>query len=63
MTSQSTLSVAALLKTVLERRHVRVIGEMTPEAFRVLREKDRSFADAFHQIAIAGQKAQVRIKP
>ncbi len=52
VTSQSTLSVAALLKTVLERRNVRVIGEMTPEAFRVLREKDRSFADAFHVIRI-----------
>jgi len=52
VTSQSTLSVAALLKTVLERRQVRVIAEMTPEAFRILREKDRGFADAFHVIRI-----------
>jgi len=52
VTSQSTLNVAALLKTVLERRQVRIVAEITPEAFRVLREKDRGFADAFHVIRI-----------
>lgn len=62
MTSQSTLSVAALLKTVPERRHVRVIGEMTPEAFRVLREKDRSFADAFHVIRISELSADDNLR-
>ncbi|MCA9008823.1 MAG: ATP-dependent Clp protease ATP-binding subunit [Planctomycetaceae bacterium] len=52
VTSQSTLNVAALLKTVLERRQVRIVAEMTPEAFRILREKDRGFADAFHVIRL-----------
>lgn len=62
VTSQSTLSEAALLKTALERRHVRVIGEMTPEAFRVLREKDRSFADAFHVIRISELSADDNLR-
>ena len=52
VTSQSTLNVAALLSTVLEQRSVRVVGEMTPEEFRVLREKDRSFAYQFHIIRV-----------
>jgi ATP-dependent Clp protease ATP-binding subunit ClpC len=52
VTSQSTLSVAALLRTVLEHRQVRIVAEMTPEAFRILREKDRGFADAFHVIRV-----------
>jgi ATP-dependent Clp protease ATP-binding subunit ClpA len=52
VTSQSILNVAALLRTVLEQRSVRIVGEMTPEEFRVLREKDRSFADQFHVIRV-----------
>ncbi len=52
VTSQSTLNVAALLRTVLEQRKVRVVAEMTPEELRVLREKDRSFADQFHIIRV-----------
>jgi len=52
VTSQSTLNVAALLKVVLERREIRVIAEITPEGFRVLREKDRKLADAFHVIRV-----------
>ncbi len=52
VTSQSTLNVAALLRTVLEQRKVRVVAEMTPEELRVLREIDRSFADQFHIIRV-----------
>lgn len=51
-TSQSSLSVAAVLKSSMERRAVRVLAEITPEAFRVLREKDRAFADMFHVIPV-----------
>jgi len=36
--SGSTLSVADVLQAVLERRDVQVVGEITPEALRVLRE-------------------------
>lgn len=51
-TSQSSLSVAAVLKSSMERRAVRVLPEITPEAFRVLCEKDRAFADMFHVIPV-----------
>src|SRR5262245_17333379 len=48
----SDLSVAHVLKPYLERRDVRVVAEITPEAFRVLREQDRSFADLFHLLPV-----------
>ena len=50
--ASSDLSVAHVLKPYLERREVRVVGEMTPEAFHVLQEKDRGFADLFHIIRV-----------
>jgi ATP-dependent Clp protease ATP-binding subunit ClpA len=52
VTSQSTLSAAVVLKPYLERRDVRVLGEITPEALRVLQERDRGFADLFHIIPV-----------
>jgi ATP-dependent Clp protease ATP-binding subunit ClpC len=51
-TSQSTLSVAHVLKPYLERRDVRVLGEIAPEQYRVLRERDRGFADLFHVLPV-----------
>ena len=48
----SSLNVAGVLKPYLERRRVRVVGEITPEALRVLREKDRGFADLFHILPV-----------
>ncbi|MEZ5425111.1 MAG: AAA family ATPase [Pyrinomonadaceae bacterium] len=44
----SDLNVAQVLKPHLERRDVRALGEITPETFRVLKEKDRGFAELFH---------------
>jgi ATP-dependent Clp protease ATP-binding subunit ClpC len=52
MSSASDLNVAQVLKPVLEKRSVRVIAEIAPEAWRVLRERDRAFADLFHVIPI-----------
>ncbi len=52
LTSDSNLSVAHVLKPYVERREVRVLGEITPEAFRVLQERDRSFADLFQILHI-----------
>jgi ATP-dependent Clp protease ATP-binding subunit ClpC len=52
ITSQSTLSAAVVLKPYLERRDVRVLGEITPEGLRVLQERDRGFADLFHIIPV-----------
>jgi ATP-dependent Clp protease ATP-binding subunit ClpA len=51
--SGSSLSVADVLKPYLERRDVRVVAEVTPEALRVLRERDRGFADLFHPLPVA----------
>ncbi|HYF51806.1 MAG TPA: AAA family ATPase, partial [Planctomycetota bacterium] len=61
--SQSRLSVADLLKPVLEKRQVRVIAECTPEALRVLQETDRAFADMFHVLPIRepGEEQNQRI--
>jgi ATP-dependent Clp protease ATP-binding subunit ClpA len=52
VTSQSTLSAAAVLKPHLERRDVRVLGEITPEGLRVVQERDRGLADLFHVIPV-----------
>ena len=48
----SDLSVAQVLKPWIERRDVRLLGEITPEGLRVLREQDRSFADLFHIVRV-----------
>jgi ATP-dependent Clp protease ATP-binding subunit ClpA len=52
VTGQSSLSAAVVLKPYLERRDVRVLGEITPEGLRVLQERDRGFADLFHIIPV-----------
>ena len=44
----SDLNVAQVLKPYLERRNVRAVAKITPEAWRVVQEKDRSFAELFH---------------
>lgn len=50
--SSSSLSVADVLKPYIERRDVRVVGETTPEALRVLQELDRSFVDLFKVLPV-----------
>ena len=52
MSSASDLNVAQVLRPVLEKRKVRVVAEITPEAWRILRERDRAFADLFHVIPV-----------
>jgi ATP-dependent Clp protease ATP-binding subunit ClpC len=52
ISSASDLNVAQVLQPVLEKRAVRVIAEITPEAWRVLRERDRAFADLFPVIPV-----------
>ncbi len=51
-TSQSSLSAAMVLKPYLDQRLVRVLGEISPEQFRVLQERDRGFADLFHILPV-----------
>src|SRR5207237_8287959 len=55
ISASSTLSAAQVMKPYLERRDVRVVGEITPEALRVLQERDRSFADLFHILPVREQ--------
>jgi ATP-dependent Clp protease ATP-binding subunit ClpA len=50
--ASASLSVADVLKPYLERRQVQVVGEATPTALRVLRERDRGFADLFHLLPV-----------
>jgi hypothetical protein len=57
VSSASDLNVAQVLKPVLEKRSVRVIAEIAPEAWRVLRERDRAVADLFHVIPV-GEPAE-----
>jgi ATP-dependent Clp protease ATP-binding subunit ClpA len=52
LTRDADLSVAHVLRPCIERREVRVLGETTPEALRVLRERDRALADLFHILPI-----------
>ena len=52
LTSQSDLSVAHVLRPFIERHDVRVLAEITPEALRILRERDRGFADLFQIIPV-----------
>ena len=50
--SASDLNVAQVLRPYLEQRKVRIIAEITPESWRVLRERDRTLADLFHLITV-----------
>lgn len=52
LNAASDLNVALVLRPWLEKRHVRVIAEITPEAWRVLRERDRAWADMFHVMPV-----------
>jgi ATP-dependent Clp protease ATP-binding subunit ClpA len=52
VSSASDLNVAQVLRPWLEKRSMRLIAEITPEAWRVLREKDRALADLFHVIPV-----------
>jgi ATP-dependent Clp protease ATP-binding subunit ClpC len=53
ISSDSNLSVAEVLKPFILRRDVRVLAELTPEAWQTLQERDRGLADQFHVLRIA----------
>jgi ATP-dependent Clp protease ATP-binding subunit ClpC len=57
------LSVADMLKPYILRREVRVLAEMTPEAFQAFQERDRGLADQFHVLRIEamGEEATRRV--
>ena len=49
----SNLNVGQVLRPYIEKREIRVIGEITNESWRILRELDRGFADLFHLIPVS----------
>ena len=52
LTRDSNLSVADLLKAHIQQNSTRIIAEATPEQWRLLKEKDRSFADMFEVVPV-----------
>lgn len=50
--SNSSLSVADVLRTWIQKQHVRVVGEMTPERFHAFQERDRGLADLFQVVRV-----------
>ncbi|RYD81686.1 MAG: AAA family ATPase, partial [Verrucomicrobiaceae bacterium] len=51
--ANSDINVAQLLKPRLEKRSLRVLAEVTPETWRILRERDRTLAEMFHVMPVA----------
>ena len=59
--ASSDLTVADVMRPYVERRDFRLLGEITPEALRVLSERDRAFADLFHVLPVReATEAQTR---
>jgi hypothetical protein len=52
ISSNSNLSIAGVLKPLIEKGHIRIVTEMTPEELRVFREIDRGLADMFHILPV-----------
>jgi ATP-dependent Clp protease ATP-binding subunit ClpC len=50
--SQSSLTLADVLRPPLERRAFTLIGEATPEAWQKVQQRDRRFADLFRVIRV-----------
>lgn len=50
--ANSDLNIAMVIKPYLERQSIRFLGEITPDAWQILRELDRGFADLFHVIPV-----------
>lgn len=62
VSASSDLNVGQVLKPYLESRDIRVIGEITPETWRILKEKDRSFAEMFHVFRLEETKEDETFK-
>lgn len=60
--ASSDLTVAHVLKPYVEQRKLRIVTEMTPDAFRVLREQDRGFADLFHVIHVSSPTEEENLR-
>lgn len=54
----SSLSMGQVIRPYLERREVRLLAEITPESWRVLRERDRGLADLFDVLPVSETDAE-----
>ncbi len=52
VSASSDLNVAQVIKPFIERQEFRLLAEITPEAFRVLQERDRGLADLFQLLPV-----------
>ena len=61
--SQNTLTLADVLRPLLEKRAFTMIGEATPEAWQKVQQRDRRFADLFRVIRVdpPPREAAIRI--
>jgi ATP-dependent Clp protease ATP-binding subunit ClpC len=50
--AQNALTIADILKPYLERRDIRFVCEATPEAWKLVQELDRGFADLFEVVRV-----------
>lgn len=50
--SSSKTTISSVLKPFIERGRLRFVGEASPEVFRILKEKDRGFADLFKVVRL-----------
>jgi ATP-dependent Clp protease ATP-binding subunit ClpC len=50
--SQNTLTLADVLRPLLEQRAFTLIGEATPEAWQKVQQRDRRFADLFRVVRV-----------
>ncbi|WP_254508670.1 AAA family ATPase [Anatilimnocola floriformis] len=59
----ASLCAADVIKPFIQRREVRVLAEMTPEAWQTFCERDRGLADQFHVIRVdaMGEEATRRV--
>ena len=49
----SSLSMGQVIRPYLERREIRLLAEITPEAWRILRERDRGLSDLFEVLPVS----------
>lgn len=60
--SQNTLTLADVLRPLLEKRAFTMIGEATPEAWQKVQQRDRRFADLFRVIRVEPPSRETAIR-
>lgn len=58
----SNLSVLGVLKPYLERRELRVVAEITPEALHTLRQRDPALVELFHIVRVQPTDARTSLR-